>query len=136
MQGQCFHGVFMADIWSKQRRSEVMSRVRSRGNKTTELRLIQMFKRNGIFGWRRRVKLLGSPDFVFRAPRLCVFVDGCFWHRCPRCYSAPVSNACYWDEKIRRTVARDRRIRRKLRNEGWCILPFWVHDLSKKNETK
>ncbi|MBI3222072.1 MAG: hypothetical protein HYZ46_03125 [Nitrosomonadales bacterium] len=70
----------MSDIWSKQKRSEVMSLIRSRGNKATELRLIEIFREHGITGWRRNQKLIGKPDFTFRRERIVVFVDGCFWH--------------------------------------------------------
>ncbi len=61
-----------------------MSLIRSHGNKATELRLIQVFRKHRITGWRRKQKILGSPDFILRAERLCVFVDGCFWHGCPK----------------------------------------------------
>ena len=73
----------MTDIWPTEKRSEVMSHIRSHGNKSTEQRLIDIFRDSKIKGWRRRQKIFGNPDFVFRAQRLCVFVDGCFWHGCP-----------------------------------------------------
>lgn len=82
----------MTDIWNKEKRSEVMSRIRSQGNKVTELRLISIFREARITGWRRKQPLLGKPDFVFRQQRLAVFVDGCFWHGCPKCYRRPSSN--------------------------------------------
>jgi len=75
----------MTDIWTKQKRSEVMSLIRSHGNKATEMRLIEVFKAHEIIGWRRKQKLPGKPDFVFRKERLCLFVDGCFWHGCAKC---------------------------------------------------
>lgn len=57
-----------------------MSRVRSKNNKSTELKLIQIFKENGITGWRRNYKVKGHPDFVFLDKKIAIFVDGCFWH--------------------------------------------------------
>lgn len=91
----------MTDIWSKQKRSEVMSLIRSHGNKATELRLIKIFREFHITGWRRNQPLFGKPDFTFRRERVVVFVDGCFWHGCPKCYKRPGSNQEFWDTKTR-----------------------------------
>jgi DNA mismatch endonuclease (patch repair protein) len=77
--------------------------------------------------------LPGRPDFVFRRQHVCVFVDGCFWHGCPRCYRRPSSNRKYWDEKVKRNRARDRRVNQELRRRGWRVLRFWEHDLEKPN---
>jgi DNA mismatch endonuclease (patch repair protein) len=85
----------MADIFTRKKRSTVMSAIRSRGNAATELRLIALFRAHGFTGWRRGATLRGpaaranakpfrvKPDFVFRSHRLAVFVDGCFWHGPP-----------------------------------------------------
>jgi DNA mismatch endonuclease, patch repair protein len=81
----------MTDIWDKRKRSEVMSHIRSHGNKDTELRLMQIFRAARNTGWRRKQNLPGKPDFVFRNARVAVFVDGCFWHGCPKHYRPPSS---------------------------------------------
>ncbi|MBI5429557.1 MAG: DNA mismatch endonuclease Vsr [Nitrosomonadales bacterium] len=120
----------MSDIWSKQKRSEVMSLIRSRGNKATELRLIEIFREHGITGWRRNQPILGKPDFTFRRERVVVFVDGCFWHGCPRCYQRPKSNRKFWDEKIAANRKRDRRVNRELRGLGWRVVRVWEHQLN------
>jgi DNA mismatch endonuclease (patch repair protein) len=73
----------MADVFSKAKRSEVMSRIRPRGNKGTELALMAFFRAHGHTGWRRGRPLFGKPDFVFRKNKVALFVDGCFWHGCP-----------------------------------------------------
>lgn len=73
----------MSDVFTKAKRSEVMSRVRSRGNKATELALVRLMRAEGITGWRRQQRFFGRPDFVFRKERVAVFVDGCLWHRLP-----------------------------------------------------
>ena len=112
----------MTDIWSKQKRSEVMSLIRSRGNRTTEGRMITLFREHGIKGWRRHQPLPGCPDFIFRRERTAVLVDGCFWHGCPRCYRAPKSNPEFWAEKIRRNRRRDRWVSRHLRDAGWSVI--------------
>jgi len=120
----------MADIWSKQKRSEVMSLIRSRGNKATELRLIVIFREFGITGWRRNQPLMGKPDFTFRRERVAVFVDGCFWHGCPRYYRRPGSNRKYWDAKIAANRNRDRHVSRELRKLGWQVVRIWQHQLA------
>ena len=123
----------MADIWSKIKRSKVMGLVRSKGNRSTELRLIAIFRELGISGWRRNQDLPGKPDFVFRARKLCVFVDGCFWHGCPKCYRRPASNQDYWDSKVQRNKARDGDVNRELRARGWRVLRIWEHQLRLEN---
>ncbi len=70
-----------------------------------------------------------KPDFVFRKARLVVFVDGCFWHGCPRHYTRPKSRRAFWDAKIAANKARDRRIDRALRGAGWRVLHIWEHAL-------
>ena len=126
----------MTDVFTAAKRSEVMSRIRSRGNKDTELRLIQIFRKAGIKGWRRNQKLVGNPDFVFPAVGVAVLVDGCFWHGCPRCYRRPSSNREYWDAKIARNRQRDRDVTSSLRRLGWRVLRIWEHDLTSRNEAR
>jgi DNA mismatch endonuclease, patch repair protein len=121
----------MVDIWSKEKRSHVMSLIRSRGNLETELRLIAIFRQYGITGWRRCQPLIGKPDFVFRASRVVVFVDGCFWHGCPKCYRRPASNQQYWDQKVARNRRRDRSVTRALRGQGWLVIRVWHHELKR-----
>ena len=119
----------MADTLSKSHRSALMARVKSAGNTTTELRLIHMMRDAGIHGWLRGQKLTGHPDFVFCKKRLAVFVDGCFWHGCPRCYRRPKSRRKYWDAKIAGNILRDRRNRAHLRRDGWQVVRIWEHEL-------
>jgi DNA mismatch endonuclease (patch repair protein) len=102
----------VADIFTKRKRSAVMSAIRSRGNAATELRLITVFRAHGITGCRRGATLRWpaegaklkafrvKPDFVFRARQLAVFVDGCFWHGCPLHATRPKTNAAFWCNKI------------------------------------
>lgn len=106
-----------------------MARVKSRGNQATELRLVTIFRDHKITGWRRRAKVFGSPDFVFRSVRLAVFVDGCFWHGCPTHGSIPASNREFWTTKLERNVARDRLVGKTLTRRGWRILRLWQHEL-------
>ncbi|MEY2878338.1 MAG: hypothetical protein RLZZ15_718 [Verrucomicrobiota bacterium] len=143
----------MADIFSRRKRSAVMAAVRSRGNRSTELRLVALLRAGGITGWRRGVVLqwkLGRgklsrgnrevfrvrPDFVFRARKLAVFVDGCFWHGCPAHGTRPKSNARFWREKIAGNRARDRHVTRALRERGWRVVRIWEHALARRNEAR
>jgi DNA mismatch endonuclease (patch repair protein) len=154
----------MPDIFSNSKRSDVMSRIRSAGNKDTELRLIQIFRANGITGWRRGCVIRGQmsearlqngesgrrktedrrqqkpfsvrPDFVFPKLKAAVFVDGCFWHGCPRHATQPKTKARFWREKIAGNRARDRRVNRELRKRGWTVVRVWEHELMRKDEAR
>lgn len=121
------------DTVSKDRRSKIMARVRSAGNLSTEMKVAGLFRRTGLKGWRRSSKILGKPDFVFAAARLAVFVDGCFWHGCSKCYRRPNTNRKYWDDKILRNRIRDKYISCALRGMGWYVVRIWEHELKKKN---
>ena len=132
----------MADVYTRAERSALMAKVRGRGNLTTEGALAKVFRAEGWAGWRRQRPIGGRvgegarfrvrPDFVFAARRLAVFVDGCFWHGCPRHGTRPRGNAAFWREKFRRNRARDRRDTRRLRREGWRVVRLWEHELKPK----
>ena len=126
----------MADVFTKAKRSAVMSLIRSRGNRATELRLIALMREHGITGWRRNARVFGRPDFVFCVERVAVFVDGCFWHGCPRHATKPGNNAVFWRRKFAANIARDRLVTRTLRVQGWTVLRIWEHDLVRKNEAR
>lgn len=121
----------MADKMSKQSRSYTMSRIRSKGNISTEIRFIRIMKSNGITGWRRNQKITGKPDFVFRIKKLALFIDGCFWHGCSKCNLIPKTNTDYWSKKIKYNKERDKLITSQLRKNGWHVLRFWEHNLDK-----
>ena len=138
----------MADVFSKRKRSEVMSRIRSRGNKDTELALAALLRAHKISGWRRHVrvavegrkskvegkKLSGSrhsslvsrlavrPDFIFRKSRTALFVDGCFWHGCPKHATKPKNNRAFWRRKLYTNKARDRLVNHALRRANWRVI--------------
>lgn len=112
----------MTDKFTKSERSNIMAAVRGRGNKSTEMKAIQLFREKGITGWRRHLPMIGRPDFAFPKQKLVVFIDGCFWHGCPRCYRAPQSSAAYWNAKIEKNKKRDRLVNRELRKKGWRVI--------------
>ena len=155
----------MADVFTKAKRSEVMSRIRSRGNKGTELALVRLLRLHHITGWRRQVALSirssrghetqtdgrqrgkpvrassrrllrVRPDFVFPKRRLAVFVDGCFWHGCPKHGTQPAHNRAFWRRKFTANKTRDRLVTRTLRRRGWRVLRIWEHELTRKNQAR
>jgi DNA mismatch endonuclease (patch repair protein) len=105
-----------------------MARIRARGNATTERNLTQAFRRLKIVGWRRHLATFGRPDFTFRKQRVVVFVDGCFWHGCPKHGRNPKSNTAYWLPKLARNRTRDSLVSRHYRARGWKVLRLWEHD--------
>ena len=111
----------------------VPSRIRSAGNSTTELKLLRLFRKAGVKGWRRNHSLPGKPDFAFPELRVAVFVDGCFWHghRCGRNLT-PSRNAKAWSAKIEGNQKRDRRVSRELRWLGWRVIRIWECSLTKR----
>ena len=117
----------MTDWLTREQRSKNMSSIRSKGNKTTEGRFVKLLRAARVSGWRRHANLPGKPDFIFRNERLAVFVDGCFWHGCRRCYRLPEDNRPYWKAKLLYNRRRDDRNSRRLRARGWKVLRFWEH---------
>jgi DNA mismatch endonuclease (patch repair protein) len=120
----------VADVFTQKKRSQVMAAIRSRGNKDTELKLATIMRSAGISGWRRHQPVLGRPDFVFRRFRLAIFVDGCFWHGCPKHGRDPGTNRDYWLPKLRRNRDRDTAVSRQLARAGWTVVRLWEHQLS------
>ncbi len=121
----------MADVFDKEKRSQVMSQIRSSGTKPERLLFLLL---RDILGGRRKimtnVRLLpGNPDFVVPSLRIAIFVDGCFYHGCPLHGHIPKSNVNYWQPKLLNNVSRDGRNRRKLRYMGYSVWRVWEHDL-------
>jgi len=166
------------DIFTKAKRSFVMSRIRSGGNKDTELALARLLRAHGIVGWRRHLpvrvavdglrlrvdgrrrrgkkqvmsdgwrvtrkissprsspgtrhsSLAVRPDFVFLKSRTAVFVDGCFWHGCPKHGTQPRSNRAFWRRKFSSNKRRDALVNRTLRRANWRVLRIWECQLKK-----
>jgi DNA mismatch endonuclease (patch repair protein) len=112
-----------------------MALIRGKGNRDTELRMIALFRAHGITGWRRGQALFGKPDFTFRKERVLVFVDGCFWHGCPKPKHAPApkTRAEFWAGKLGRNKERDREVTRFLTRAGWKVIRVWECDLAKQH---
>lgn len=113
----------MADIFSKEKRSEVMSKIHS-SNTKPELK----HKAKNI-NFEYQPKAFGSPDFIDWKNKTVIFIDGCFWHKCPMHYKKPKSNEKYWKQKIRKNILRDKEVGIVYRNAGWKVVRIWEHDL-------
>ena len=96
-----------------------------------ERRLWAMLAGMRIGGWRRnKDSITGKPDVVFHAEGIAVFVDGCFWHGCPKCNrKLPETNQGYWISKIERNVERDKKNVAVLSESGWLVIRIWEHEL-------
>lgn len=123
----------MADNFTRQKRSQIMKAVKSCGNRSTEIKLIQIFKEKGIKGWRRKFNLVGKPDFVFPKKRIAIFADGCFWHGHNCRNISPSDNAKYWKQKIESNIARDKKIIELLSQKNWRVFRIWECEIKKKS---
>ena len=171
----------MPDVFTKRKCSEVMARIRGRGNKGTEIALAKLLRVAGITGWRRQQALrfrsqrsavsgqrptvrIIRTDFIFRRQRVAVFVDGCFWHGCPK-HCSPLkwirkssmverakttrsldklgmtgrgrrTGKEYWRAKLAGNKARDLAVNRMLRRHAWRVVRIWEHELGGDSSQK
>lgn len=120
------------DIFNPQERSRIMGKIKARGNKSTELKLIKLLAKFGITGWRRNYPVKGKPDLVFLPQRVAIFVDGCFWHGCKDHCRIPSSNREYWLAKINRNIERDIVTTAAFQERNWKVIRIWEHELARK----
>jgi len=124
----------LADVYDKEKRSAVMRNIKGKGNKSTELALVTVFRKQGINGWRRGYPVKGHPDFVFLKERIAIFVDGCFWHGHDCRNTRPKDNEDFWLKKIGGNIARDKAVTLSFENRGWTVVRIWECELKKKNQ--
>lgn len=119
----------MADTFSPDVRSKVMSRIKSKDTSPELILRKALWKR----GCRYRIHygLPGTPDIVFIGKKVAVFIDGCFWHKCPKCYVEPKSNKNYWLSKIKKNVGKDKKNNKTLEEMGWKVIRLWEHEVKK-----
>jgi DNA mismatch endonuclease (patch repair protein) len=124
----------MPDVLTPEERRRCMSAIRSSGNRTTEVAMVEIFRKHGVTGWRRgqvvRIKKSQKthrirPDFLFRAEHVAVFVDGEFWHGHPTKCRIPQTRRDWWLAKIEGNKRRDRHQNRLLRRAGWRVIRVW-----------
>jgi len=110
-----------------------MSRIHGK-NTTPELIVRKALFKAG-YRYHLNYKVAGyRVDIAMPGRKIAIFVDGCFWHGCPRCFRAPKSNMKYWNWKIRTNIERDKRIDKSIRKAGWKTRHVWEHELYKKSK--
>jgi DNA mismatch endonuclease (patch repair protein) len=124
----------MPDPFDRQKRSEIMSKVRS-ADTTPEIRVRNVLEKMGFTFFLQNDDLPGKPDMLLPDYDTAVFVHGCFWHGCPVCRHAkirPKENAEYWNKKLDRTIERDKENKTKLEQLGYKVLVIWECETKKK----
>lgn len=118
----------MADKISKQKRSEIMSAVKSKET-LLEKKMRRALSKHGL-RYRKNVKYLtGKPDVAFIGKKIVVFIDSCFWHGCKKHFRMPKTNINYWKTKIEKNKKRDKEVNKIYKKNGWVVLRVWEHDL-------
>jgi DNA mismatch endonuclease (patch repair protein) len=125
----------VADIWDKNKRSDVMSKIRSKNTKPEILLRSLLFKE----GFRFRIhdkNLQGKPDIVLKKYHTVIFVHGCFWHYHEDCNEGriPDTNSKFWQEKIFKTIERDKQHRKNLMDAGWNVIIVWECELENSRQ--
>ena len=124
----------MTDVLTQEQRKLNMSRIRAK-NTGPEVKLRKMLFVEGIRGYRIHYKLPGKPDIVFTKKKIAIFIDGCFWHKCPVCFQEPETRKEFWMKKIQSNIDRDKKVNEQLKDEGWTVMRFWEHDVRKNPES-
>lgn len=124
----------MSDIFSKKKRSEIMSKIRSKWTKQ------ELIVHNYLKGYKIRhnmhPKMKGGPDIILKDRKVAIFIHGCFWHKCPKHYIEPKSKIKFWKNKIKKNVLRDKKNIKLLRKNGWKVSVIWEHDIKNKKFVK
>ena len=105
--------------------SEVMSSNKAKDT-SPELLLRRALRKNGAGGYRLQWDVPGRPDIAYPGRRVAIFVNGCFWHRCPRCnLPLPKSNVDFWRNKFEKNIKRDQNKKELLEESGWKVITVW-----------
>lgn len=117
----------MTDNLTKEQRSKCMRNIRSQW--TSIERTIHNHLKGNKIKHIMHPNIVGSPDVVLKENNIALFINGCFWHKCPDCYKDPKSNKEYWLPKIDNNVKRDKRNINSLKKQGFNVKVYWEHDL-------
>jgi len=118
----------MTDVHTKEQRSYNMSQIKASKTKP-ELKLKKIMK---VLSFSYQPKnILGKPDFANKKEKIAIFIDGCFWHKCQKCFKSPKTNGKFWKEKIEKNVERDKKVTKKLKKDGWKVIRVWEHNIKK-----
>jgi DNA mismatch endonuclease, patch repair protein len=118
----------MTDVLTPAQRKLNMSRIKGKDT-SPEIKIRKLLFSKGVRGYRINYKLTGKPDIVFLGKKVAVFIDGCFWHKCPIHFKEPETRKEFWLEKINRNVERDQMINIELKEAGWKVLRIWEHQV-------
>ena len=120
----------MADRITKEQRSKIMSNIKS-VNTSLEINFKKLLSKNRFKGFRQHPKMLGNPDFACIKKKIVIFIDGDFWHGYNWKKLGKIPPKRYWQAKIEKNIARDKKYTKQLKKEGWKVLRFWEHELKK-----
>lgn len=118
------------DTVSKQKRSEIMSRIKSRDSKIETLFRKELWKRGFRYS-KNSSKYFGKPDIVLLKYKAVIFIDSCFWHGCKKHCRIPSIHKNYWTQKIARNGVRDKEVSKHYKKQGWKIFRIWEHEMTK-----
>ena len=119
----------MPDNLTRNQRSYCMSRIRSKW--TAQENKIHNYLKGNKIRHKMHPNILGGPDILLIKNKTAVFLHGCFWHKCPKCFKEPQTRKEYWVPKIENNVKRDKRNERNLKKEGYKVLVIWEHEVKK-----
>lgn len=120
----------MTDIYTKERRTEIMKAVKNKDSKL-EIDFRKALWNNG-FRYRKNVTgYFGKPDLVLKKYRTVIFIDSCFWHGCKKHCKLPTTRKKWWADKIEKNKQRDKKVNRYYRKMNWNVIRLWEHDLKK-----
>ncbi|XOB42353.1 MAG: DNA mismatch endonuclease Vsr [Candidatus Nealsonbacteria bacterium] len=121
----------MTDVLTKEQRSFNMSQIKSK-NTDPEIKFQDLLLSQGIDNFKMHSQdILGKPDFYFPKEKIAIFIDGCFWHACKKCFCNPATNRNFWAEKITNNINRDKKINTLLKRQGIDVVRFWEHEIKK-----
>lgn len=119
----------MADVHSKDKRSYNMSMIKAKWTK--QEKIVHNYLKGRKIKHRMHPFMDGNPDILIKGHGAVIFLDGCFWHKCPECFRKPQDNGKFWAEKIDKNVLNDRKNTEILEKNGWKVLRIWEHDIRK-----
>ena len=122
----------MVDVFTKAKRSEIMSKIRNIDTKP-ELTVKRLLKKYHAKFVTHPKDVIGKPDIANKQKKLAVFIDGCFWHGCKICRTIPKTNRNFWEKKIDYNRKRRLKVKRELKRDGWRVLEFWEHEVNKNS---
>ena len=114
------------DIFTAEKRSQIMSAVKAKNTKF-ERDFFRLLRKRGLRFRTHYQKVIGKPDIAIPAPKIAVFLDSNFWHVWQYTRWSDKLTSTFWKEKIKRNIQRDRKVSRQLKKDGWIVLRFWEH---------